>query len=189
MSKAREVSLFISHWHAQLPSFPKGTLWNFNWHHSMCWVLMSILQTVFNSLAASLLTPTRNFKGALLWIPQSCIKNVNLGDMLTTRPCMLPNSNEDFDHSRQGRKEESTMPHDCRSVHLSIWPSSCFSPSNVHPGLSKLTPVFLLNQRCLLEMKSLRWNVTEIYCKKWGEMYTKLFVLQHSCLHTVVHCT
>lgn len=94
----------------------------------MCWVLMSILQTVFNSLAASLLTPTRNFKGALLWIPQSCIKNVNLGDMLTTRPCMLPNSNEDFDHSRQEIKEESTMPRDCRSVHLSIWPASCFFP-------------------------------------------------------------
>lgn len=122
MSKAREVSLFISHWHAQLPSFPKGTLWNFNWHHSMCWVLMSISQTVFNSLAASLLTPTRNFKEALLWIPQSCIKNVNLGDMLTTRPCMLPNSNEDSDHSRQGRKEESTMPYlsVCPSFHLTI---------------------------------------------------------------------
>jgi len=128
MSKVREVSLFISHWLGQLPSFPKGTLWNFNWHHSMCWVLMSISQTVFNSLAASPLTPTRNFKGALLWIPQSCIKNVNLGDMLTTRLCMLSNSNDESDHSGQGRKEKLTMPSACQPVHLSTWPSICFFP-------------------------------------------------------------
>lgn len=37
--------------------------------------------------------------------------------MLTTRPCTFPNSNEDSDHSRQGRKEESTMPSARRSVH------------------------------------------------------------------------
>lgn len=120
MSKVREVSLFISHWHSQLPSLLKGTLWNFNWHHSICQVLMSISQTVFNSLAASLLTPTRNFKGALLWIPLSCIKNVNLGDMLTTRSRMLPNSNEDSDQSRQERRNDLTMPSACQSVHLSI---------------------------------------------------------------------
>lgn len=185
MSKAREVSLFISHWHAQLPSFPKGTLWNFNWHHSMCWVLMSISQTVFNSLAASLLTPTRHFKGALLWIPQSCIKNVNLGDMLTTRPCMFPNSNEDSDHSRQGRKEESTMP----SARLSIWPSASFSPwtSNLHAIVFTSFLERLLNQVQLLKMKSFSWNTTDIYCKESAETYTELFVLQCSCLHIVTH--
>lgn len=150
MSKAREVSLFISHWHAQLPSFPKGTLWNFNWHHSMCSVLMSISQTVFNSLAASLLTPTRNFKGALLWIPQSCIKNVNLGDMLTTRPCMFPNSNEDSDHSRQGRKEESTVPSACRSVHLTIGllESPTYTPCSF---LEKLLNQVLKNEKLTLK--------------------------------------
>lgn len=98
----------------------------------MCWVLMSISQTVFNSLAASLLTPTRNFKGALLRIPQSCIKNVNLGDMLTTRPRTLPNSNEDSDHLERGRRKELTMPSACQSVHPTICPSLCFSPWVFH---------------------------------------------------------
>lgn len=92
----------------------------------MCWVLMSISQTVFNSLAASLLTPTRNFKGALLWIPQSCIKNVNLGDMLTTQLCMLQNSNEDPDHLRS-RKASWPRP-TCRSIfpsdHQPVWISN-----------------------------------------------------------------
>lgn len=59
---------------------------------------MSISSAIFNGPAASPLTPTRHFKGALLSIPQSCIKHVNLGGMLTTRPRVLPNSNEDSDH-------------------------------------------------------------------------------------------
>lgn len=149
MSKASEVSLFISHWHAQLPSFPKGTLWNFNWHRSMCWVLMSILQTVLNSLAASPLTPTRNFKGVLLWIPQSCIKNVNLGDMLTTEPCRLPNSNDDYDHFRQGRKEESTVP--C----LSVFPSE-------HPSIRTSSLYSLKYRRIKGAFKMKRWNITDV---------------------------
>lgn len=179
MSKARKVSLFISHWNAQLPSFPKGTLWNFNWHHSMCWVLMSISQTVFNSLAASLLTPTRNFKGALLWIPQSCIKNVNLGDMLTTRPCTLPNSNEEPDPSRQGRKKELTMPSACQCAHLFIWPSVCFPLwiYNLHCFAFNSFLESLLNQWYLL--KFLRWTLLTFFVRisKSATTYSEPFVL------------
>lgn len=176
MSKAREVSLFISHWNAQLPSFPKGTLWNFNWHHSMCCVLMSISQTVFNSLAAcSLLTPTRNFKGALRWIPQSCIKNVNLGDTLTTRPCTLPNSNEEPDPSRQARKKELTMPSARWCVHLFMWPLVCFSTwiYNLH-GF-----VFILRKAAESELsfENFKMNTADIYCKKSPKTYTEPFVL------------
>lgn len=170
MSKVREVSLFISHWHTQLPSFPKGTLWNFNWHHSMCRVLMSISQTVFNSLAASLLTPTRNFKGALLWIPQSCIKNVNLGDVLTTRSRMLPNSNEDSDQSGQERRKDLTMPSACQSVHHSAsflnLPTFCPLCSRQNPG-------------CLFFFLKIT-NTAYIHCRKSGEMYTKHFALHYS---------
>lgn len=159
MSKVRGVSLFISHWHAQLPSFPKGTLWNFNWHHSLCWVLMSISQTVFNSLAASLLTPTRNFKGALLWIPHPCIKNLNLADMLTTQPCMLSNSNEDSDHSREGRKEESTMSSAGRSVRLSVWPSVFLLCYFSYINSLWLHSQILLYEVQLLRFKCLRWHL------------------------------
>lgn len=155
----------------KLPSFPKGTLWNFNWHHSMCWVLMSISQTVFNSLAASPLTPTRNFKRALLWIPQSCIKNFNLGDMLTIQLHMLPNSNEDSDHSSQRRKEESTMP-----VDLSIWPSVCL----LHESLRLRRKI--VESRVPLKKAETLLTFT---VRNQQRHEAKLFVLQHSCLHIV----
>lgn len=82
------------------------------------WVLMSISSAIFNGPAASPLTPTRHFKGALLSIPQSCIKHVNLGDMLTTRPHVLPNSNEDSDHLGRERSALS------RGLGSPICPSS-----------------------------------------------------------------
>lgn len=183
MSKAREVSLFISHWNAQLPSFPKGTLWNFNWHHSMCWVLMSISQTVFNSLAASLLTPTRNFKGALRWIPQSCIKNVNLGDTLTTRPCTLPNSNEEPDPSRQARKKELTMP---LRVDVSIFSCDHWSASPLESTTYMALCSFLeslLNQSYLL--KILRWTLlTFIVRNRQRHILSLLFCKTNTFWHT-----
>lgn len=83
------------------------------------WVLMSISSAIFNGPAASPLTPTRHFKGALLSIPQSCIKHVNLGDMLTTRPHVLPNSNEDSDHLGRERRRFKPWP---RLADLSIFP-------------------------------------------------------------------
>lgn len=82
---------------------------------------MSISSEIFNGPPPSPLTPTRHFKGALLSIPQSCIKHVNLGDMLTTA----------YASSRIPMKiqiiwDESTEAGDaasaCRSVHLPSWP-------------------------------------------------------------------
>lgn len=49
---------------------------------------------VFHGLAASPLTRTSNFKGTLHRISEFCIKNVNLGDMITTQGCMWWNSNQ-----------------------------------------------------------------------------------------------
>lgn len=103
MSKAGRLSLFISHWHARLDGFPRGALWNFNWHHSELSFNVNIVGDLQRPRSLPPLTPTRHFKGALLSIPQSCIKHVNLGDMLTTRLRVLPNSNEDSDHlGREG---------------------------------------------------------------------------------------
>jgi hypothetical protein len=65
---------------------------------------MSILQTVFNGLAASLRLQQETSKDHFSESLSVAQKNVNLGNMLTTWLCMLWNSNEHSDHSGEREK-------------------------------------------------------------------------------------